>query len=63
MRVEELQKPRSRAADGDGIPLVKAVAQAEVFVDSVAEQFEDRGRLTEKQITALENIRDMLLNR
>jgi len=31
------------------------------FVDSVSEQFESRGYLTEKQISALQNIRDMLL--
>jgi len=33
------------------------------FVDSVSEQFYDRGSLTDGQIQGLENIRDMLLNR
>jgi hypothetical protein len=33
------------------------------FVDSVSEQYEDRGFLTDGQIRALENIRSMLLSR
>ena len=33
------------------------------FVESVSEQYEEKGILTEKQISALENIREMLLSR
>jgi len=33
------------------------------FVDSVSEQYSERGYLTDAQMQALENIRDMLLSR